>query len=242
VQRLKQGESIMDTVLQQANAFQSELGVRDREKLDEYFTAIREVERRLVSGQEWARRPKPKVDAEAPADAPHTDMLNRFRLMCDMIHLALKTDSSRLITLLVGGALEVVTPIPGVHENWHALSHHGLDEEKLRQLKIVEIEQFKRLGELLGKLKGTTEGDSNLLDRTIVLFGSSMGNASSHDSRNLPVVVAGGGFRHGQHLAFDPSKHPPLCNLYAQFLQRLGADVNAFSTSTAASLPGFEMA
>ena len=95
---------------------------------------------------------------------------------------------------------------------------------------------------LLGKLKGTAEGDSNLLDRTIVLFGSNMSNASSHDHRNMPIVVAGGGFRHGQHLAFDPNKNPPLCNLYAQFLRRLGADVKAFSTSTATSLPGFEMA
>jgi len=241
VQRLKQGESIMDAVLQQANTFQKKLGARDREKLDEYFTAVREVEQRLVSGQEWAKRPKPKADVAAPVDVAVGDMSNRLRLMFDMTHLALKTDSSRIITLMVAG-LESVTPIAGVTEGWHALSHHGRDEEKLRQLKIVEIEQFKRLGELLGKLKGTAEGDSNLLDRTIVLFGSNMSNASSHDSRNLPVVVAGGGFRHGQHLAFDPDKHPPLCNLYAQFLQRLGADVNAFSTSTATSLPGFEMA
>lgn len=244
VQRLKQGESIMDAVLQQANTFQKKLGVRDHEKLDEYFTAVREVERRLVSGQEWEKRPKPKVDAAPPVDARFEELSNRLRLIFDMIHLALKTDSSRFITLLTGGPTESVwnPPIPGVVESWHALSHHGQDEAKLRQLKIVEIEQFKRLGELLGKLKGTAEGDSNLLDRTIVLFGSNMSNASSHDHRNMPIVVAGGGFRHGQHLAFDPNKNPPLCNLYAQFLRRLGADVNAFSTSTATSLPGFEMA
>jgi hypothetical protein len=240
VQRLKQGESIMDAVLEQANAFQKKLGVRDREKLDEYFTAVREVEQRLVVGQDWAARPKPIVDATPPVDvADRTDMPNRVRLMFDMIHLALKTDSSRLITFALNG-MNAVPQIEGVTQDWHNLSHHGQDEDKLAELKIVEIEQFKRVGELLGKLKNTVEGDSNLLDRTIILFGSNLGNASSHSNKNMPIVVAGGGFRHGQHLAFDPKKNPPLCNLYVQFLQRLGADVNEFASSENTSLPGFE--
>ena len=96
-------------------------------------------------------------------------------------------------------------------------------------------------GELLTKLKGTHEEGSTLLDRTIVLFGSNLGNASSHDNKNLPIIVAGGGFQHGQHLAFDPKKNPPLCNLYVQFLRRLGADANAFGSSTGI-VPGFELA
>ena len=242
VQRLKQGESIMDAVLDQAKAFQKNLGTRDREKLDEYFTAVREVEQRLVAGQDWAVRPKPPVDAKPPVDiAQSTDMPNRVRLMFDMIHLALKTDSSRLITFALNG-MNAVPDVDGVTQDWHNLSHHGQDEEKLAELKIVETEQFRRVGELLGKLKATPEGDSNLLDRTIILFGSNLGNASSHSNKNMPIVVAGGGFRHGQHLAFDPKKNPPLCNLYVQFLQRLGADVNEFATSDGTSLPGFEMA
>ena len=242
VQRLKQGESIMDAVLDQAKAFQKNLGTRDREKLDEYFTAVREVEQRLVAGQDWAVRPKPPVDAKPPVDiAQSTDMPNRVRLMFDMIHLALKTDSSRLITFALNGK-NAVPDVDGVTQDWHNLSHHGQDEEKLAELKIVETEQFRRVGELLGKLKATPEGDSNLLDRTIILFGSNLGNASSHSNKNMPIVVAGGGFRHGQHLAFDPKKNPPLCNLYVQFLQRLGADVNEFATSDGTSLPGFEMA
>ena len=242
VQRLKQGESIMDAVLDQAKAFQKNLGTRDREKLDEYFTAVREVEQRLVAGQDWAVRPKPPVDAKPPVDiAQSTDMPNRVRLMFDMIHLALKTDSSRLITFALNG-MNAVPDVDGVTQDWHNLSHHGQDEEKLAELKIFETEQFRRVGELLGKLKATPEGDSNLLDRTIILFGSNLGNASSHSNKNMPIVVAGGGFRHGQHLAFDPKKNPPLCNLYVQFLQRLGADVNEFATSDGTSLPGFEMA
>ena len=242
VQRLKQGESIMDAVLDQAKAFQKNLGTRDREKLDEYFTAVREVEQRLVAGQDWAVRPKPPVDAKPPVDiAQSTDMPNRVRLMFDMIHLALKTDSSRLIAFALNG-MNAVPDVDGVTQDWHNLSHHGQDEEKLAELKIFETEQFRRVGELLGKLKATPEGDSNLLDRTIILFGSNLGNASSHSNKNMPIVVAGGGFRHGQHLAFDPKKNPPLCNLYVQFLQRLGADVNEFATSDGTSLPGFEMA
>jgi hypothetical protein len=242
VRRLRQGQSIMDAVLDQANAFQKKLGVRDREKLDEYFAAVREVEQRLVVGQDWAMRPKPKVDTKPPVDVTdRTDLPSRVRLMFDMIHLALKTDSSRFITFAING-MNAVPRIDGVTQDWHNLSHHGQDEEKLAELKLVEIEQFKRVGELLGKLKSTAEGDSNLLERTIILFGSNLGNASSHSNKNMPIVVAGGGFRHGQHLAFDSKKNPPLCNLYVQFLQLLGADVGEFASSENTSLPGLEPA
>ena len=95
-------------------------------------------------------------------------------------------------------------------------------------------------GELLAKLGASSEGNGSLLDRTIVLFGSNLGNASSHDNKNLPIIVSGGGFRHGQHLAFDPTKHPPLCNLYVQFLNRLGANVESFGSSNG-TIPGFEL-
>lgn len=240
MQRLKQGESIMDTVADEAKSFERSLGRRDREKLDEYFTSVREVEQRLVKAQDWAKRPKPKVDAKPPVDVTvSTEVPARVRLMTDVMHLALQTDSTRLITFALQG-LNAVPNIEGVSQDWHNLSHHGQDPEKLAELKVLEIAQFKLIGELLAKLKGTQEGDANLLDRTIVMFGSNLGNASSHSNVNMPIVVAGGGFKHGQHLKFDPKKHPPLCNLYVQFLQRLGADVNEFGTSSG-TIPGFEM-
>ena len=243
VQRLKQGQSIMDTVLGEAKDFQRGLGKPDREKLDEYFTSVREVEVRMVKAQDWARRPKPKVDAKPPVDiASSVEVPARVRLMVDLMHLALQTDSTRFITFALNG-LNAVPVIAGVTQDWHNLSHHGQDPAKLEELKVVELQQMKLFGELLAKLKGTQEQGGNLLDRTIVMFGSNLGNASSHDNKNLPVIVAGGGFRHGQHLAFDPKKNPPLSNLYVQFLRRLGAEVNAFgSSSGSGTIPGFELA
>ncbi len=242
VQRLKQGQSIMDTVLGEAKDFQRGLGKPDREKLDEYFTSVREVEVRMVKAQDWARRPKPKVDAKPPVDiASSVEVPARVRLMVDLMHLALQTDSTRFITFALNG-LNAVPVIAGVTQDWHNLSHHGQDPAKLTELKVVELQQMKLFGELLAKLKGTQEQGGNLLDRTIVMFGSNLGNASSHDNKNLPILVAGGGFRHGQHLAFDPKKNPPLSNLYVQFLRRLGADVNTFgSSSGSGTIPGFEL-
>ncbi|HEV7406046.1 MAG TPA: DUF1552 domain-containing protein [Chthoniobacteraceae bacterium] len=241
VQRLKQGESIMDTVLEEAKDFQRGLGKNDREKLDEYFTSVREVEVRMVKAQDWTHRPKPHVDAKPPVDiASVVEVPARVRLMIDLMQLALQTDSTRYITFALNG-LNAVPIIPGVSSDWHNLSHHGQDPAKLAELKVVELQQMELFGELLAKLKGTREEGGTLLDRTIVMFGSNLGNASSHDNKNMPIVVAGGGFRHGQHLAFDPMKNPPLANLYMQFLRRLGADVNAFGSSTG-TIPGFDLA
>lgn len=238
VQRLKQGQSILDNVLAEANDFQRELGKRDREKLDEYFTSVREVEQRMLQAQGWAHRPKPKVSVKPPVDITSTtEVVGRVRLMIDLMHLALQTDSTRLITFAMNG-FNAVPAIPGVTQDWHNLSHHGQDPAKLAELRVIELQQMKLFGELLTKLKGTQEEGGTLLDRTIVLFGSNLGNASSHDTKNLPILLAGGGFRHGQHLAFDPQKNPPLCNLFVQCLQRLGAEVGSFGSSTG-TLPGF---
>jgi hypothetical protein len=241
VQRLQQGQSIMDTVLAQAHDFEKGLGRNDRQKLDEYFTSVREVEQRLVKAQEWAKKPKPKVEAKPPVDiASAVEVPARVRLLIDLMHLALQTDSTRYITFALNG-LNAVPVIPGVTQDWHNLSHHGQDPAKLAELRIVELQQMQLFGELLGKLKATREEGSTLLDRTIVLFGSNLGNASSHDNKNLPILIAGGGFRHGQHLAFNPSKNPPLSNLYVQLLRRLGAEVDAFGSSTG-TISGFELA
>ncbi len=238
VQRLKLGQSIMDTIMDEAKDFQNGLGVQDKQKLDEYFSSVREVEKRMVKAQDWSRRPKPKVDAKSPVDiASSVEVPSRVRLMIDLMHLALQTDSTRFITFALNG-LNAVPVIAGVTQDWHNLSHHGQDPAKLAELRVIEVQQMQLFGELLTKLKGTREAEGTLLDRTIVLFGSNLGNASSHDNKNLPIIVAGGGFQHGQHLAFDPKKNPPLCNLYVQFLRQLGAEVNAFGSSTG-TIPGF---
>ncbi len=241
VLRLQQGQSVMDAVLSEANDFRRGLNQQDLHKLDEYFTSVREVEQRLVKAQEWARRPKPEVSSKPPIDiANAVDVPARVRLMIDLMHLAIQTDSTRFITFALNG-LNAVPTITGVSQDWHNLSHHGQDPSKLAELKVVELQQMQLFGELLAKLGDSSEGSGSLLDRTIVLFGSNLGNASSHDNKNMPIIVAGGGFQHGQHLAFDPLRNPPLCNLYVQLLRRLDANVDSFGSSNG-TIPGFDLA
>ena len=240
VRRLRDGQSILDRVGDQARQLESGLGVRDREKLDEYFTSVRELEQRLVTAEEWSKKPKPKVDAEPLQNNMNpADVIGKTRLLFDLTHLALQTDSTRLITIMLLGT-SLVPPIPGVSDGHHNLSHHGQDPEKLKQLKAVEVAKLEVFRDLLGKLKGTQEEGETLLDRTMVFFSSNLGNASSHSCRNLPVLFAGGGFRHGQHLAFDPASPPPLSNLYVTMLQRLGIETDAFGSSTG-TLTGMEV-
>lgn len=232
MQRLQDGRSVMDAVLENARRMQQRLGARDREKLDQYFSAVRATEQRLVKSQDWELRPKPRVDAAAPQDISNTaDVIGRAKLMFDMTCLALETDSTRIVTLYNPG-VNAVPPIAGVTQDYHNLSHHGRDEERLAQLKIVELEQMRIFGEFLGKLRDAQEDGAPLLDRTMVLLGSDLGNGSSHDNHNLPILVAGGGFRHGQHLAFDRDNNYPLPNLFVSMLQQLGLEVDRFASST----------
>jgi Protein of unknown function (DUF1552) len=241
VRRLRDGESIMDAVRDQARQLQGKVNAPDRERLEQYFTAVREVEKRMVSGQEWARKPKPKVKVAPPRDVTDpSDTVGRTRLMFDLAHLAFQTDSTRVITLKVDGA-NLVPPIEGVTIDHHNLSHHGRDPEKLAQLRIVETRQMEALRDFLVNLVGSKEAGGSLLDRTMVFYGSNLGNASSHDTKNMPVLLAGGGFRHGQHLAFDRKNNTPLCNLYVSMLRRLGVEADAFASGKA-RLTGLDLA
>ncbi len=239
VRRLRDGQSVMDTVSADAKRMQSELGQNDRDKLEEYFNSVREVEQRLLKNEAWVTKPKPKVTSAPPKDiANGADTIGRTRLMYDLIHLALETDSSRIITLFIAGQPSV-PPIQGVTADWHNLSHHGKDPEKIAQLRLIEGEHMKALHDLLNKLKHTPEQGDTLLDRTSVLFGSNLGNASSHDTKNMPILLAGGGFKHKGYLAFDAENNVPLCNLYVSLLHRLGLEINNFGSSTG-SLRGLD--
>lgn len=242
--RAREGRSIMDLVADDTRALVRTLGRGDRDRLDAYFTSVRELETRLAEGEAWVTRPKPAVDVTKPVDIGNpNDFVGRQRLMSDMVRLALATDSTRFVTLHLGGSGGVV-PIEGVEEGYHSLSHHGRDGDKLAQLAVVETEIVKAWGDFLRGLAAGDEGgggDGSLLDRTTVLLTSNLGNASSHDNRNLPVLLAGGGYRHGAHLAFDPRKNHPLPNLFVSILRRTGMDVESFATSTG-SMPGIEPA
>lgn len=240
LKRIEDGRSILDDVRQQARSIRGQLGREDREKLDEYLTSLRELEQRMVNDISWARKPKPKVDVEPPTDIPNaSDLIGRTRLLFELSHLALQTDSTRLITIMLAGS-SFAPPIEGVTLGHHDLSHHGKDPGKLAQLKIVETETMKTVRDLLQSLRQSQEGDQTLLDRTTVFLGSNLGDGSSHSTKNLPVLLAGGGFKHGQHLAFDPDNPPPLCNLYVNMIQRMGIEADSFGSSTS-TLTGLEM-
>jgi len=238
--RLRDGQSILDTVRNQSKTMQAGLGTRDNDKLDEYFTSVRELEQRMAVSEQWSKKPKPKVDAKPPQNNQNSaDLIGKTKLMFDLIHLALQTDSTRIITMLLLGT-SLVPPIQGVSLGHHDLSHHGQDPKKIQQLATVELELMKTVRELVEKLKKTQEQGETLLDRTTLFFSSNLGNAANHSTKNLPVMLAGGGFKHGQHLAFDMKSPPPLSNLYVTMLQRMGIEAEKFGSSNG-TLAGLEM-
>src|SRR6185369_3196104 len=163
--RLADGQSVLDAVRGQAKKMEQILGAGDREKLDEYFTSVRELEQRLSQAEAWSKKPKPKVDAKQPQDIQNSaDLIGKNRLWFDLMHLSLQTDSSRLITLQLLGTSSV-PPIQGVSQGHHDLSHHGQEPAKIAQLKILEIEKLKTLLTFLTQLRDTKEEGQSLLDR-----------------------------------------------------------------------------
>ena len=241
MRRIKDGQSIMDLVQEQTKQLTRNVGREDNQTLDQYFTSVRELEQRLVKAEEWAKLPKPKVEQKPPTDIEdRADFTGRMRLFYDLIFLAIQTDSTRLITFCGAGGNEVVS-LKGVDDGWHNLSHHGKDPNKIEKLAIIEKEEMRLLGEFMQRLDGVKEGDHSLLDQTAIMMGSNLGNASSHNNTNLPIIAAGGRFKHGQHLAFDPAKAPPLCNLFVSYLQHLGVEAGSFSTGSS-TMQGLERA
>jgi hypothetical protein len=239
-QRIREGRSIMDIVGAEAKAMQRRLGPGDCDKLDAYFTSVRDLERRLVVNERWADSPKPKVQGPAPDPVNDTaDAIAHQVAMQDVIFLALQTDSTRFMTMHISGGGERV-PLAGVDQGYHQLSHHGLDDDKIKQLGIIEEAQMRAWGDLVRRLHETQEGDGTLLDHTMLLMTSNLGNASAHDTKNMPVVLAGGGFKHGQHLAFDRKNNYPLPNLYTSMLQRLDLQIETFASATG-TMKGLEM-
>ena len=222
---IRRGRSVMDVVGAEAKSLQRGLGAGDRDKLDAWFTSVRELEQRLVANEEWIHQPKPQVPLKAPTRIPRDNEAEVEQIFLDIIHMAMVTDSTRFVTLHITG--NSVNGLDGVEESYHTLSHHGLNEEKLAQLAIVEQAMIDAWANFLRKLK-----TDNLLDETMVMLTSNLGNASSHDNRNMPVLFAGGGFEHGQHLAFDQKNNYPLPNLYLSALHRLGLQSESFATST----------
>jgi hypothetical protein len=230
VEALRQGRSLLDFVGDQAKRLHRNLPVADRQRLEAYHTSVRELERRLEKAEVWEHKPKPVVAAKPPEDVDDQKQFAlRTRLFFDVIKLALETDSTRVITLFVDTTV------------LHPITHHGNRPEVLAELRRSEESQFDVLAGFLSSLRETKEEGQSLLDRTMVLYGTCMGSANSHANTNLPVLLAGGGFKHAGHLAFDTENNYPLTNLHLTMLQRLGLEVDRFSSSTG-TFRGLELA
>ena len=236
LQRLDERGSILDTLLDDARQLEQNLSLNDRARLDQYLTSVREVEQRLHSAREWEMRPKPVTDQTPPEDIQDKKLFfEKFGMMLSMAQLALESDSARIVTLMVDA---FATPVFQLHENqqttdgYHNLSHHGQSAEKVSQLKDADRQQIVLLREVLQNLANKQHGERRLLDSTMVLYGSNMGDSNTHDNTNLPILLAGGGFKHGQHLAFSRENNKPLCNLFVSMLQKLGVEAESFGSSS----------
>ncbi|MBA4062365.1 MAG: hypothetical protein C0501_01410 [Isosphaera sp.] len=241
VRELRQGKSILDTVSGEAKKLERTLGPADKQKVGDYLAAVRELEGQLQMSEGWVNKPKPVVAAKPPTDvANRLDAIAKQKLMFDMIVLALQTDSTRTVTFMTHG-MNAVPVVEGVTHDWHELSHHGQDAGKIDELKRIELAEVAAFAGFLGNLRATKEAGGTLLDGTAVLFGSNLGNASSHDTRNLPVLVAGGGFRHGGHVAAGDGKaNVPFCNLFLSLAGYMGVEATKFGSSTGVGVTGFE--
>jgi hypothetical protein len=210
----------------------------DRARLDQYFQSVRELEQRLVRAVEWENRPKPVVDYPEPKDVADANrVVEKSMQMFDLVRLAFETDSTRVATLSIS-TFSVVPAVPGVKNETHGLTHHGNEPEKIAELKKIEEAQMRAFGGLIAAFGKSGESGSSLLDQTQLFYGSCLGNANSHSNRNLPLILAGGGYRHPGHLAFDETRNEPVANLFVTMLQRLGVEADSFSSSTG-SLKGF---
>ena len=233
---LDQRGSILDSLLDDTRHFQRRLGRDDQSRLDQYLTSVREMEERLHSARQWEMRPKPTTDQLPPDDIRDQKLFfEKFDLMLSMARLALESDSTRIVTLMVDAFATPafnLRPEQKTTEDYHNLSHHGQSESKVQQLVDADLQQMKLLNKIFGQLSQTQETGQRLLDRTMILFGSNMGDANTHENTNLPILLAGGGLSHGQHLAFRRDHNKPLCNLFVTMLQHLGIETDHFASSS----------
>ena len=228
-------DSILDLVRDQANRFQRDLGKADKEKLDQYFTSVRELELKAEQSRRWLEKEKPHTDLTVPNGIDSLTLRERTPFFYDLMALALQTDSTRVITFSFTELGRASGGFSGVSQGYHALSHHGQVQRTMEQLSIIETFYTSQFARFLDKLKAIKEPNGQtLLDNTMALFGSGMSNANSHSNRDLPVLLAGGGFAHGEHkhYARNGRQSVPLCNLFLTMLQRFGLETDRFNTSS----------
>jgi len=230
VARLKHGQSILDRMGDRLLALKGRLGTQDRQQLADYVESVRDMEKQLHAGEEWATKPKPAVSEAAPSDnLDKSDFIGRTKAMLQLTRLALRTDSTRVVSIFIRG-MDLKPPIAGVTQDHHGLSHHGKNPAKIEELRTVERAEMTAFREFLVSLRETREPDGSLLGQTQVLIGSNLGDASGHGTSNLPILLAGGGFKHGQHIAGDRKDNTPLGKLYVTMLRRFGVETDNFAS------------
>jgi hypothetical protein len=244
IAELDTGRSILDAVTDQVRRLERNVGAGDRARLDQYFTSVRELEGRLQASQGWERKPKPVVKEAEPQDPASPALyMAKVATMYRLVRLAFETDSTRAVTLMLDSVSSPVLTIQGavLNDGYHNLSHHGKSEDKLSQLRTIDTWHMRMLADLFKGLQGVQESGETLLDRTMILYGSNLGDANAHSTSNMPILLAGGGFRHAGHLAFNREQNYPLPNLFVSMLQRMGIETDKFASSTG-TMTGLELA
>ena len=229
VQENQVESSILDSVMDEANRLSKRVNKEDKDKLDEYLTSVRDVEKRLELRQRWVSQPKPKAPFDKPANH---NAVEDLPILYELIALALQTDSTRIATLEIGG--DFMPQHLGIKKDWHGLSHHGNDAEAIASLITLEKYQIEHFGKFVTRLSKMNDGDRTLLDSTTVLFGSGMGDGNSHKNSDLPIILAGGGYKHGEfrEVPREGINKVPLCNLFVDIAQKMGVETESFGNST----------
>ncbi|MCP4508378.1 MAG: DUF1552 domain-containing protein [Fuerstiella sp.] len=237
---LDEDASILDVVRQDAKRLNARLAKADRQKLEQYLTSIREVEVKLIRQADWIDIAKPNIADDVIRGGDDDDSIVDLEypyntsVMYDLMVLALQTDATNVICYGHPGGNRMF-PFDGITLGYHSLTHHGKRPELLKELSIIESFYAAQFSRFLTKLKDTPDlSGQSLLDSTVVMFGSGMGNASAHSSRSLPIMVAGGGLRNGAHHRFERNGRDgrALSDLYVTILQQLGVETETFSTTT----------
>ncbi len=235
--RLRRGRSMLDRMKERLADLSRSVSRLDQQQIADYTEAVRNLEKQLVAEEKWVNEPKPKVDAPQPSEnypspfADRSNSIGRAAILMQLAKLAVQTDSTRVVTIFIKG-MDEKPPIEGISEGHHGLTHHGRNPEKIEQLKIVEKTKMAAFRDFLASLRDTREAGGRLLDSTQVLIGSNLGDASGHGTTNLPILLAGGGFKHGQHIAGDVEKNTPLGKLFVSMLQRFGVETDKFGSGS----------
>jgi hypothetical protein len=226
-QRLGHRGSVLDALRESAKSLQGDLNHSDRDKLDQYLTSVRDVERRLQMSKEWLDKAKPNPSIKAITDEDRLD-IEELPLFFDLLTLALQTDSTRVATFEIPLGF-TTSDLDNVDVGYHGLSHHSKGENKLEQLKVVEDYIFTQVNRLFDGLQ-----QAQIFDNTLVVMGSGMSDASRHSNRDLPVLLAGGGLKHQGHVVCpaDNHKRVPLSNLWLSSLQWFGVEQESFGKSS----------